>query len=156
VISPEPDPDQLVDGLGSTWNVLDNGHKLYPSASLTHPAIDAAHDLRSLDPSTITAIEVRLAPFAADVTALRHPGTGTQARFTTAHCVAVALLHGAVRPEHFTDGSAADPEVRALRDTVTVVSDTATAKRGWCSRPIRSSGDAPQTPCSSSAGLSTR
>lgn len=129
-ISPSPDPAQLVEGLGTHWHVLDNGHKLYPSASLTHPAIDAAIAVEGLDdPADVRSVEVRMAPFAAQVTALRDPTTGAQARFSTAHCVAVAMIRRSARLAEFTDEVVRDPEVTALREKVRVISDDTIGKR---------------------------
>jgi 2-methylcitrate dehydratase PrpD len=135
-IAPNPRPDELVEGFGTHWHVLDNGHKLYPSASLTHAALDAALGLDTVDPSTVDFIEVRLAPFAADVTALGEPKTGTQAKFSTAHCVAVALIRRAARPAEFTDDVVADPAITALRAKIRVISDETVTKRG-CRLRIR-------------------
>ena len=40
VMSTDPAPEKISAGLGETWNLTSNGHKLYPSGSLTHPMID--------------------------------------------------------------------------------------------------------------------
>lgn len=136
-VSTTPDPDLLVEGFHTHWHVLENGHKLYPSASLTHPAIDAAIALAAthrLDPGTVAAIEVRMAPFAATVTALGEPRSGPDAKFSTAHCVAVALTTGMVRPRDFTDEVVADPTVAALRERVRVIPDEEVTKRGCAIR----------------------
>ncbi|HVV23939.1 MAG TPA: MmgE/PrpD family protein [Pseudonocardiaceae bacterium] len=133
VVTPSPVPERLVEGLGDTWFVLDNGHKLYPSASLTHPPIDAVRAIlagRPVDPDRIVRIEVRMAPFAAEVTALRQPDTGAAAKFSTAHCIAVALRNGSVRPSDFADGVATDPAIAALRALVDIVADPDMGKRG--------------------------
>jgi 2-methylcitrate dehydratase PrpD len=132
-VTPQPVPERLVEGFGELWHLLDNGHKLYPSASLTHPPIDAVRAVladRAVDPKQVVGVEVRLAPFAAEVTALRQPATGAAAKFSTAHCVAVALLTGFARPADFTDSVAVDPAVAALRDVVRIVSDAGMTKRG--------------------------
>jgi 2-methylcitrate dehydratase PrpD len=134
-ISPEPHPELLVEGLGTLWHTLGNGHKLYPSASLTHPVIDAA---LALGPDVVTpetvggvaAIDVFVHPFAAEVTNDPTPTNGAQAKFSTPHCVAVALLRGAARPEQFTVAEAADPAVAALRRLVTLHADAGMNKRG--------------------------
>ncbi|MEV0068218.1 MmgE/PrpD family protein [Amycolatopsis sp. NPDC050768] len=134
-ITPRPHPELLTEGLGTDgsdthWHVLDNGHKLYPSASLTHPAIDAVLALDPVDPAEVAAIEVRMAGFAAAVTALAQPETGAAAKFSTAHCVAAALTRRHAGPAEFTDTVVADPVVAALRDKVTVLADEAVTKRG--------------------------
>lgn len=132
-VSPAPVPERLVERLGEQWHLLDNGHKLYPSASLTHPPIDAVLAVLAgtpVDPRHVAAVEVRMAPFPAEVTALRHPTTGAAAKFSTAHVIATALLTGFVRPGDFTDAVAADPEVARLRELVRIVADPAVQKRG--------------------------
>jgi 2-methylcitrate dehydratase PrpD len=133
VITPEPVRERLVEGLGERWFLLDNGHKLYPSASLTHPPIDAVRAVladRPVDPADVVAVRVRMAPFAAEVTALRQPTNGSAAKFSTAHCVAIALLTGSVRPADFADELMGDPAVTALRDVVTIEADPGMSKRG--------------------------
>ncbi|HEX5117536.1 MAG TPA: MmgE/PrpD family protein [Pseudonocardiaceae bacterium] len=132
-VTPTPVPERLVEGFGELWHLLENGHKLYPSASLTHPPIDAVRAVLAaspVDPAQVTGVEVRLAPFPAEVTALRQPATGSAARFSTAHCVAVTLLTGFVRPADFADSVAVDPTVAALRDLVRIVADPEMTKRG--------------------------
>src|SRR5207245_2192958 len=64
-VSPNPDPGLLTEGLGTSWRLLENGHKLYPSASLTHPIIDAA--VAVAGQAVIGARDVR------EITASMHP-----------------------------------------------------------------------------------
>jgi 2-methylcitrate dehydratase PrpD len=133
VISRAPAPDLLVAGLGEEWAVQSNGHKLYPNASLLHPTIDAAIALTK-DPSfaaaNIAAVQVRMLPFAASVTGLTHPGPGSAARFSAAHCVAFALQTGYLGLDSFTALAVNDPEVARLRELVTVIGDDTVGKRG--------------------------
>jgi 2-methylcitrate dehydratase PrpD len=133
VISRAPEPALLVETLGEQWEVLSNGHKLYPNASLLHPAIDAAIALTK-DPrfvlDAIESIEVRMLPFAASVTRLTHPGPGSEARFSAAHCVAFALHAGYLGLDSFSAPAVDDAEVARLRGTVTVVADETVGKRG--------------------------
>src|SRR6185437_285523 len=133
VISRQPAPQFLVAALGEDWSALSNGHKLYPNASLLHPAIDAAIALRK-DPTfaldEIESIEVRVLPFAASVTGVRHPKPGSEARFSAAHCVAVALSTGHVSLDSFDTAAVDDPDVVRLRGIVTVHGDERVGKRG--------------------------
>lgn len=133
VISEDPRPEVLVEGLGDEWAVLSNGHKLYPNASLLHPAIDAAIALTK-DPNFardgVAAVEVRVLPFAASVTGVVHPSPGSDARFSGAHCVAFALLTGYLGLDSFSPSAVNDPEVARLRDLVTIVGDDNVGKRG--------------------------
>ncbi|MGH3642792.1 MAG: MmgE/PrpD family protein [Mycobacterium sp.] len=133
VISRAPEPEILVESLGEVWSVLSNGHKLYPNASLLHPAIDAAIELTK-DPrfaiDAVKSVEVRMLPFAASVTGLVHPAPGSEARFSAAHCVAFALHAGYLGLDSFSAAAVNDPEVARLRGLVTVRADDTVGKRG--------------------------
>ncbi|MCW2556296.1 MAG: hypothetical protein JWP55_260 [Mycobacterium sp.] len=133
VISRDPQPAVLVSSLGDEWAVLSNGHKLYPNASLLHPAIDAAVALTK-DPGfrrdAVVSVEVRMLPFAASVTGRTHPQPGSEARFSAAHCVAFALHTGYLGLDSFSALAVDDPEVVRLRDAVTVIPDDTVGKRG--------------------------
>jgi 2-methylcitrate dehydratase PrpD len=133
LISRAPEPAILVESLGEVWSVLSNGHKLYPNASLLHPAIDAAVELTK-DPrfawDAIESIDVRMLPFAASVTGMTHPGPGSEARFSAAHCVAFALHAGYLGLDSFSAHAVNDPEVAELRGMVNVLADETVGKRG--------------------------
>ena len=133
VISRDPQPDILGASLGEEWSVLSNGHKLYPNASLLHPTIDAAIALTK-DPNfvrdNVASVEVRMLPFAASVTGVTHPGPGSEARFSAAHCVAFALQTGYLGLDSFSRRRRQRPEVARLRDVVTVIGDDTVGKRG--------------------------
>ena len=133
VISRAPEADILVESLGEVWSVLSNGHKLYPNASLLHPAIDAAVELTK-DPrlvlDAVESIEVWMLPFAASVTGVVHPRPGSEARFSAAHCVAFALHAGYLGLDSFSGHAVDDHEVRRLRGLVTVHADDTVGKRG--------------------------
>jgi 2-methylcitrate dehydratase PrpD len=130
-VSPEPNPDWLTDHLNSEWFVRENGHKLYPTASLTHGAIEAAIKITRRPASDdIVAVEVRMHPFAATVTATAQPRNAAEARFSTPHCVAVALRTGALLPADLNDNAIGSSDISALRARVSLVSDEAMDKRG--------------------------
>ena len=133
VISRDPQPDILDASLGEEWSVLSNGHKLYPNASLLHPTIDAAIALTK-DPNfvrdNVASVEVRMLPFAASVTGVTHPGPGSEARFSAAHCVAFARQTGYLGLDSFSPAAVNAPEVARLRDVVTVIGDDTVGKRG--------------------------
>jgi 2-methylcitrate dehydratase PrpD len=138
-VSKAPAPELLIEELGSTWLILENGNKLYPSASLTHAPIEAAIQLASsgkLDPDEIEEIIVHVHPFTAAVTAVAQPTDGQAARFSTPHCVAVPLARGALLLADFEQYAIDDPLVRRLRDVVSLVADPAMDRRG-CLLTIR-------------------
>lgn len=131
VMSTDPAPGKLVEGLGVQWQLPSNGYKAYPSGSLTHPAIDAVLELRAAHgfaADDVRAVRVTANTKAATVTGKVDPGTGLEAKFSITHGVAVALLD---RPGlgHYTDDSARDPQIARLRDLVVVHPDSAVGKR---------------------------
>lgn len=128
--SPDPDLSMLVSGLGTTWLVLDNGHKIYPSASLTHPAIDAVMGLKEqgLVVSDVALLELRVNQFAARAAGVMEPVSPADGRFSLSHCAAVALLGESVNATDFESAKLVDPVVIETRNLVRVVDDVAIAK----------------------------
>ena len=126
VLSPEPDPAQVTDRLGSTWTLPDNGYKPYACGSLMHPTIEGVITL--LDESGATAadvehIEATVNDYVSWVTGKREPATGLEAKFSIYHAAAVAALDGAAGPKQFTDERARADDVVALRDRIGVAVD---------------------------------
>lgn len=131
VMSTDPAPGKLVEGLGEQWHLPANGYKAYPSGSLTHPAIDAVLELRAeygFTSDQVRAVRATVNSKAATVTGKVDPRTGLEAKFSITHGVAVALL-ARPRLDHYTDGSARDPQIAALRDLVVVHSSDSVGKR---------------------------
>jgi 2-methylcitrate dehydratase PrpD len=132
-VSPSPDPALLTDGLGERWHIRENGHKLYPGASLSHPAVDAAvavhHDpaFRLLE---VEQVEARMLPFAAKVTLRQHPQPGSDAKFSSPHCIAVALTKGTLGLDAFDVATVRDPGLTGLREKIMVTPDASVSKRG--------------------------
>jgi 2-methylcitrate dehydratase PrpD len=132
VMSTDPAPTKLLEGLGTRWYLLANGYKAYPNGSLTHPAIDAVLQLRAQHDfiaADVKRIRAKVNSKAATVTGKVDPRTGLDAKFSLTHAVAVALLARRPRPEHFTDSAAVDPEISVVRELVDVYSDVAIGKR---------------------------
>jgi 2-methylcitrate dehydratase PrpD len=132
VMSPDPAPEKLVEGLGEQWHLLANGYKAYPSGSLTHPAIDAVLSLRAehgFDSTEVKRVRATVNSKAATVTGKLDPRTGLDAKFSLVHGVAVAVLAPRPRLDHFTDEAAVDRDVATVRELVDVVADGAVGKR---------------------------
>jgi 2-methylcitrate dehydratase PrpD len=131
VMSPDPAPGKLVEGLGDQWHLLANGYKAYPSGSLTHPAIDAVLALRAehgFRVADVRRVRASVNSKAATVTGKVDPRTGLDAKFSITHGIAVALM-ARPRLDHFTDAAAVEPEIASARALVDVVSDDAVGKR---------------------------
>ena len=132
VMSDEPAPEKISDGLGDSWNLGNNGYKLYPSGSLTHPMIDGVIALMTendVEPGDVTVIDIRVAAPAARFTDLPQPTTPLQAKFSLRHCAAAAAIFRRLGPDELAQAILTRPDVVDLRDRVKVVSDPALGKQ---------------------------
>lgn len=133
LVSTDPDPELLVEGFHTIWHLAQTGYKAYPSGSLTHPTVDAVLGLRSdhdVKADDVEFLDARVHHYAATVTGNSSPTTTNEAKFSLAHCAAVALIEGRLAPADFADGVVNDPIVRAVRDRVRVTIDPDVSKRG--------------------------
>ena len=132
VMSADPAPEKISTGLGETWNLTDNGYKLYPSGSLTHPMIDGVIELvteNDIAPGDVTVIDIRVSPPAARFTDMPAPTTSKQAKFSLRHCAAAAVVFRRVGTDEISEDVLARPDVIELRDRVKVVDDAALGKQ---------------------------
>jgi 2-methylcitrate dehydratase PrpD len=109
--------DDLPDAL-EHWRVAwpeDWAVKLYPACYATHRAINAALDLRAtLGDRLPERVEVVVEPGGLRPLRTSEPASPTEAKFSMAYVVSVALVHGDVRLDHFADGALDDEAVRWL------------------------------------------
>jgi 2-methylcitrate dehydratase PrpD len=109
---PDADPEAVVRDPSAPWQLTRTSIKPWPSCRHTHPAIDAAEELRKRlvanghDPAEIAAVEVATYRAALDVCNRPQASSGYEAKFSLQHAVAAALL----LPE--VDFEAFGPEAR--------------------------------------------
>src|SRR6185437_5189186 len=138
VMSAAPAPEKISAGLGETWNLTSNGHKLYPSGSLTHPMIDGVIVLvteNDVAPGDVTVIDVRVSPPAARFTDLPRPATPMQAKFSLRHCAAAAVVFRRVGTDELSPEVLARPDVIDLASGRTLSTDVR-GNRGTPSAPL--------------------
>jgi len=125
--STEPDPAQIVDGLGEEYEALNTIFKRHACCGHTHGAIDAVIDLmreHGLDPRDITEVQVGTYPIAVDVVGGDYsPGTVDEAKFSLPYCLAAAATLGSAGLDAFTQERISDPAIRELMARVTVQAD---------------------------------
>ena len=123
----------VLDGLGDTWQVLQNTFKPYPACQLAHASFDAAKSVATrIRPDRISRVTAHVNPFALTIAKHWQPATPLEARFSLNHCIALGLLgYGAVM-EDFTEARLNEPAVRALRERIDGAADE-TVER-WSSR----------------------
>jgi 2-methylcitrate dehydratase PrpD len=84
VMSTHSTPEDLIDGLGSRWEIFRNGVKPYACGVVTHPPIDAVRRLRTehgLGVEDIEGIELQVHPLVLELTGKAEPRTGLEGKF---------------------------------------------------------------------------
>jgi 2-methylcitrate dehydratase PrpD len=117
---PDARPDAvLADASG--WKLRETSMKPYPCCRHTHPAIDAALEVREKTGGALPArVRITTYPAALDVTNRPAPRTRNEAHFSIQYCVTTALLHGRPGLDAFDPEAVADREARRLLENTTV------------------------------------
>jgi 2-methylcitrate dehydratase PrpD len=115
----------VVDGLGDSWELMQNAYKPYPNGVVLHPVIDACLELRPQvgDVARIERVMVRGHPLLRERADRPNVTTGREAQVSLQHSVAVAFLYGAAGVKEYSDACVNDPAVLALRAKVTAEDD---------------------------------
>ncbi len=127
-LSTRHDWSQVTDGLGQHYELALNTYKPFACGIVSHPAIDAAVQLRNangLQPDAIQAIDLRVHPLVLNLMGKTDPRAGLEGKFSIYHAVAVAIVTGRAGEQAFTDRAVADPAVVAVRRRVTATTDPA-------------------------------
>ncbi|NJM12115.1 MAG: MmgE/PrpD family protein [Synechococcaceae cyanobacterium SM1_2_3] len=116
---PDPDPGAVTRNPDGPWQLLLTSIKPWPSCRHTHPAIDAAQELRHrIVAGTVAKIEVEAYPAALEVCDRPTPQSDYEAKFSLQHAVAAALARENVDFAAFAEP--ARVELAELRGCVTV------------------------------------
>ncbi len=120
-----PDFSQLVDGLGSIWQMENIAFKPYACGTMTQPYIDCAIALRNEGVSPQDIVEIVCETAHGTVHRLweplelkQRPPNGYAAKFSTPYCVAVGLIDGEAGLRQFTNERVAEPDIAALAGKV--------------------------------------
>lgn len=120
----EPKPTALTAGLGSTWEILQNGIKYFPSILASHSPIQATLAIVNrvvIDPAQIESITnetyntVKSHFSNKDVTGVM------SARVSVPYCIAVSAVDRTLTQAQFTPERVNDPLVRAVLARTEVV-----------------------------------
>ena len=127
-MSTRHDWSQITEGLGSRYELALNTYKPFACGIVSHPAIDAAIQLRdanALKPADIKAIDLKVHPLVLNLMGKTDPKTGLEGKFSIYHAVAVAMVTGKAGEKAFTNAAVTDPTTVALRKKVTATVDPA-------------------------------
>ena len=117
--------------MGNPYDVIDPGiaFKVYPCGTSDHPPVEATLHLveeHKINPGEVQAVLVKVR--SRESTIFPYPELGLGGQENIRYCVAVALVHGQLRPHHFTDEAIKNPKLRAMAERV-IVEDTEEATR---------------------------
>lgn len=125
-MSDQPDPDKLVDRLGTRWALVETSFKYHASCRHTHPAADALLQIirrENLRFDDIERVVAYVHQAAIDVLGpVTHPSTVHQAKFSMGTVLALVARFGHAGVRSFDEYYAA-PDVARFRDTVQMVLD---------------------------------
>ncbi|CAN5501908.1 MmgE/PrpD family protein [soil metagenome] len=122
-------PDELTDGLGERWHLLDLSFKPYPACRWIHPVLDALTAMSSrlgqLEADEIEGVEVA-GFWELEKLFLRYrPADLIDAQFSLPYTCAQVLLRTPPGPEWFTADRLEDEAALRLASRVTVSTDPA-------------------------------
>jgi 2-methylcitrate dehydratase PrpD len=116
------DLDAMTRYLGNPWDLVDPGIaiKLHPCCGGTHSAVDAGIELHRQLGSVheIESVDAYIHQRRYAHLDRPHPTNALDAKFSLQHTVALALSHGVVRIDDFTDDTIRDQELVGLRERV--------------------------------------
>lgn len=129
-----PKLDELLSGLGVTWEIETNAFKPFPCGIVCHPAIDAAiqchkdlTETHKLKPGEISRVSLKVHPLVVELTSKEKPRDGLEGKFSVFHGCAVGLLYGKAGPAEYADKVVTSTEAISVRDKVKIVADASLA-----------------------------
>lgn len=127
--------------LGSTWEIEQNAFKPYACGIVSHPVIDAGRRCQEagLTVDDITSVTITVHPAVPAVMGVKQPESGLHSKFSAYHCFAIGVLFGDGGLREFSDEVATRPDIRRLRECVTLVIDEAMPKDA-CHATVEAAG----------------
>lgn len=132
-------PQGLLDGLGTRWEITRNYFRLYACCNPIHPALDClAATLAALrpQPGDIERIDFTTYRFAS---VMRNPDPPNYfaSKYSLPHAAAVMAARGGAGYRQIDDSALGDPMIAALRQRVHVTEDAAMSAVAPRLRPAR-------------------
>jgi 2-methylcitrate dehydratase PrpD len=126
--STEPKPQKLVDGLGTSWEILQNGFKYFPSILASHSPIQAALAIvqkHAIDPREIARITNETYNTVKTHFSNKDVSTVMAARVSVPYCIAIAAIDGKLTQAQFSPARINDPLLREVLANTEVIADAA-------------------------------
>jgi 2-methylcitrate dehydratase PrpD len=139
IMSPHFRTDELLDELGSRFEIELGFMKPFPSCRFSHPAIEAAEILRDTEdysPADIDSVTIHTFDLAVTLDETE-PQSELGAKFSIPFCVATMLVRGSAAPDDFREPGLSDPDVRRVCALTTVREDPSHSAVAPADRPAR-------------------
>ena len=124
--STEPRPEKLVEGLGTNWEILQNGFKYFPSILASHAPIQATLALvhkHGIDPAQIARITNETYNTVKTHFSNKDVSTVMAARVSVPYCMAIAAIDGKLTQAQFSPSRINDPRLREVLASTEVIAD---------------------------------
>ena len=118
------DLPRITRNFGSDFGLRRNTYKPFPCGIVIHPTIDACiqiHREEKITPRDVQAVHLKVAPLVLDLCSKRDIGKGLEGKFSVYHAAAIGLVRGRGGIAEFTDATVNDPDVKRVREALTVV-----------------------------------
>ena len=118
-----PDVERALESPSRGFHILENVFKFHAACGGTHGVIESGRKLRSrgIEPRVIRRVTARVNPKFSRICNIGEPRSGLELKFSYRAMIAAALLgFDTSSPSLFSDKTAHDPALIALRDTVEV------------------------------------
>jgi 2-methylcitrate dehydratase PrpD len=126
-MSSDADPEELLEGLGERWAVVETSFKFHASCRHTHPAADALLEgmrEHGLTAERIARVRARVHAAAIDVLGpVSDPHTVHQSKFSMGFVLALIARSGTAGIDDFTEEALEDQELREFSERVEMVLD---------------------------------
>jgi len=124
--STEPKPQKLTEGLGATWEILQNGVKYFPSILASHSPIQATLAIvkqHAIDPAQIARITNETYNTVKSHFSNKDVSTVMAARVSVPYCIAIAAVDGKLTQAQFAPARIADPLLRQVLANTEIIAD---------------------------------
>lgn len=127
----EPKMDILTRGLGSTWEILQNGIKFYPSILASHSPIGASLEIvqkHQLKANDIESVAVHTYATVKSHFSSKDVQTEMAARLSVPYCVAAALVEGEITHQQFSPEKIKNTEIQRVLGVTEIIADPELSK----------------------------
>lgn len=120
VISTKFDWTEVMEQLGTRFEISFNSYKPFACGIVIHPSIDACVQLqqRGIQPEQVERIELQVHPLVLELTGKKEPADGLAAKFSVYHGCAAGLIFGKAGEAQYDDAIVQRPDVIDLRRKV--------------------------------------